>query len=92
MSEVPPIPKPKPDKKKEAGKAVMEMTLLELEEKIGEFDQELEYWYQKNTEAGGRLYEDIISRITNQRAEYEMRRQVLVAEAKNREEGRNDVI
>ena len=59
------------------------MTLSELEEKIGEFDQELEYWYQKNAEAGGGLYKDVISRTINQRAEYEMRRQVLAPQVKN---------
>ena len=91
MSEVPPLPKSKPDKKKAEGKTILEMTLSELEEKIREFDQELEYWYQKNTEAGGRLYEDVISRTTNQRAEYEMRRQVLATQVKNQEEG-NGVI
>jgi hypothetical protein len=91
MSELPPLPKSKPDRKKEGVKTIVEMTLSELEEKIGEFDQELEYWYQKNAEAGGRLYEDIISRTTNQRAEYEMRRQVLAIQVKNQKEG-DDVI
>ena len=71
MHEIPPVP---------GRKNIESMTLEELDRKIEELDKELEYWYEKNTAAGGRHFEDVLAPITNERARYDMRRVALLRE------------
>lgn len=80
MPEMPPMIPPSPGEPD-----IENMTLEELGEKIKALDKDLEYWYAKNTEAGGRKYQTVISQKTNERARYDMRRQELLRKGSGNE-------